>query len=317
MNQPLVSVITPCYNGEPYLKRYFDSVLNQNYPNIELILVDDGSVDKTSEIAEGYRKQLESKGIKYVFLQQANKGQAAALNYGLKYFTGEYLTWPDADDEMTPDCIQKKVEFLELHPEFDFCICRVEGVDSESLKSVAIYERKRTDKKEYFEDMLFVRNMLFMPGAYMVRRNILEKVIPDFEIYSGAGGQNAQILLPVSYYGNLGYMDNILYRYYIRRESHSHSINTSVLQIRQLEYYEKIILETLKRMGNGVYRDYKERIETHYARIKFGNALDSKDTTLLNQYYDEIKKYGVVTPGDRIRVFRYTNPLLRKLQHLE
>lgn len=315
--KPLVSIITPCFNGETYLKRYFDSILNQSYPNLELIFVDDGSADRTADIAEGYREALESKGIKYIILQQENSGQAAALNRGLKYFTGEYLTWPDSDDEMTSDCIEKKVDFLEKHPEFDFCICRVEGVDEDNLKTVEIYERTRTDEKKYFEDIIFVRNMLFMPGAYMVRRSILEKAIPDFEIYSGPGGQNAQILLPVSYYGKLGYMDDVLYKYYIRSESHSHSVNTSTLQIRQLEYYEQIVLATLQKMGTDVLNIYKKRIEIYFTQAKFGNALDSKNPVILKQYYAQKKKYGLVTMKDRIRYFRYTNPVLRKLQRLD
>lgn len=317
MGQPLVSIITPCYNGESYLKRYFESILNQTYPYLELIFVDDGSTDRTAEIAEEYREKLENKGIKYIFLHQENAGQAAALNRGLKYFTGEYLTWPDSDDEMIPDCIEKKVIFFQKHPEFDFSICRVEAVDEDSLEKIEIYEHGYTDEKKYFEDMIFVRNMLFMPGAYMVRRSILEKAIPDLEIYSGPGGQNAQILLPVSYYGKLGYMDDILYRYYVRSKSHSHSIKTPALQIRQIEYYEQIVLATLEKMGNQILDQYKKRVETYFAQIKFGNALDSKDPILLKQYYAQKKEYGLVKMGDRIRFLRYTNPMLRKIQHLD
>ena len=109
MKQPLVSIITPCYNGEPYLDQYFDSILKQTYQHLELIFVDDGSTDRTSEIAENYREKLEYRGIRYILLKQENRGQASALNHGLKYFTGEYLTWPDSDDVMTPECIEEKV----------------------------------------------------------------------------------------------------------------------------------------------------------------------------------------------------------------
>lgn len=112
MTKPLVSIITPCYNGEAFLKRYFESILNQTYPNLELIFINDGSTDRTEEIALSYRERLEKRGITYIYEKQENAGQAAALNRGLKLFTGEYLTWPDSDDVMTKDSIEKKSIFL-------------------------------------------------------------------------------------------------------------------------------------------------------------------------------------------------------------
>ena len=124
--KPLVSIITPCYNGEKYADRYFQSVLNQTYDHLELIFVNDGSTDRTEEIALSYKKELEEKGIQYTYLYQDNAGQAAALNNGLKIFHGEYLVWPDSDDEMTPDSIEKRAAFLESHP--DLGIMRSNGI---------------------------------------------------------------------------------------------------------------------------------------------------------------------------------------------
>lgn len=67
MTKPLVSIITPCYNGEAFLKRYFESILNQTYPNLELIFINDGSTDRTEEIALSYRERLEKRGITYIY----------------------------------------------------------------------------------------------------------------------------------------------------------------------------------------------------------------------------------------------------------
>ena len=61
MEQPLVSIITPCYNGENFIKRYFDSILKQTYSNIELFFVNDGSTDQTESIALSYREALEKR----------------------------------------------------------------------------------------------------------------------------------------------------------------------------------------------------------------------------------------------------------------
>ena len=84
----LVSIVTPCYNGETHLDRFFQSILRQTYDDLEIVFVDDGSKDKTREIANFYQCEFEKKGIRFVYCFQENAGQAAALNRGLKYFTG-------------------------------------------------------------------------------------------------------------------------------------------------------------------------------------------------------------------------------------
>lgn len=95
---PKVSIITPCYNGEHKISKFLDSLLNQTYNNIELIVVNDGSLDKTEEVINSYKEKLISKGMDFIYLYQSNQGQAAAINNALKYFTGKYLMWPDSDD---------------------------------------------------------------------------------------------------------------------------------------------------------------------------------------------------------------------------
>ena len=65
---PLVSIITPCYNGEKFLERFLDSVLNQTYENIELILVNDGSTDKTDDIANKYKNKFDERDYAYIYI---------------------------------------------------------------------------------------------------------------------------------------------------------------------------------------------------------------------------------------------------------
>ena len=112
--QKKVSIITPCYNGEMYVERMLNSVLEQDYNNIEFILINDGSTDKTEAIVKKYETKFKKKGIDFIYIYQSNSGQAAALNKGLAIFKGDYLTWPDSDDMLSKDSISKKVEFLIL-----------------------------------------------------------------------------------------------------------------------------------------------------------------------------------------------------------
>jgi glycosyltransferase involved in cell wall biosynthesis len=95
-----VSIITPCYNGESFVSRYLDTILNQSYNNLELILVNDGSTDQTEAIVMSYKPKFKEVGIEFIYMYQEHAGQAAALNQGLKIFTGDYLTWPDSDYQL-------------------------------------------------------------------------------------------------------------------------------------------------------------------------------------------------------------------------
>ena len=74
MNQdPIVSIITPCYNGENYVQRFLDSILAQTYSSIELIIINDGSIDNTEKIVYGYKESLKTRNIKLVYIYQENK----------------------------------------------------------------------------------------------------------------------------------------------------------------------------------------------------------------------------------------------------
>ena len=105
----MISIISPCYNVEPYLPRYIDSILAQTHTDWELILIDDGSTDQTGYICDEYAKK--DKRIQVVHKQ--NEGVSEARNTGLELCKGEYIVFFDADDWIEPDM---------LHVLFDACI---------------------------------------------------------------------------------------------------------------------------------------------------------------------------------------------------
>ena len=302
MNRPLVSIITPCYNGERFVKRYFDCILAQTYSPLELIFINDGSTDHTEEIALSYRERLEQKGIRYIYEYQENTGQAAALNRGLKLFTGEYLTWPDSDDVMTPDCIEKKVKFLELNSGYGLCICKSYLVnENEPKKIIGILERvPPVGEDNFFDDLIFIKNVYFTPGGYMVRSDAFLKAIPDREIYAGRGGQNLQMLLPVLRSYKCGYMQEILNYYYESSQSHSHSIVTTVQKAKQIELYEQIILETLYRIDPALNQEYKQKVLHYFGKWLFGIAIDAGDKKAMKKYYIQLKCNGKVSLKERL-----------------
>jgi len=110
---PLVSVIIPCYNGESYLQKSIGSVLDQTYKHWELIVVDDGSTDRSKLIVEPYAK--EDDRIKYYY--QQNKGLPGARNAGASRSTGIYLFFLDCDDWISPLMLEQGVSYLTDHKE--------------------------------------------------------------------------------------------------------------------------------------------------------------------------------------------------------
>lgn len=110
--KPLVSVVIPAYNAERFIRRSLESALSQSYRNIEIIVVDDASTDKTARIIESY----EDSRIKY-FRQEPNKGQGPARNIGIRESTGQYITFLDADDYYLPEKVAREVEYLRKHPQ--------------------------------------------------------------------------------------------------------------------------------------------------------------------------------------------------------
>ncbi len=126
MNNPLVSIVLPTYNGEEYISRAIQSIINQTYTNWELIIVNDCSVDSTSEIINNFSKQ--DSRIK-VINNDKNMKLPASLNRGFKEANGEYYTWTSDDNEYYPEAIAKMVSFLNNNSDFGmvYAICKVVG----------------------------------------------------------------------------------------------------------------------------------------------------------------------------------------------
>ena len=115
MSTPLISCIVPVYNGERFLAQTLDSVLEQTYQPLEVLLSDDGSTDGTPEIAARYSKQIR-------YLTHANTGPGAARNRGLRLAQGDFVALLDADDLWHPEKLQKQIDQFEKDPDLDVCV---------------------------------------------------------------------------------------------------------------------------------------------------------------------------------------------------
>lgn len=108
---PKVSVIIPTYNRSEFIKKSVDSVIEQTFKDFELIIIDDGSKDKTSEIISGYKNKV-------IYFYQENKGPAAARNKGIALSKGLYIAFLDSDDTWDKNKLQIQIRQMENNPEF-------------------------------------------------------------------------------------------------------------------------------------------------------------------------------------------------------
>lgn len=301
----LVSIVTPCFNGEKYIERFLKSVLAQSYPNIELIIVDDGSIDRTQNVIERYQEEYLKHGKKIIYCFQENAGQAAATNRGLQLFHGEYLLWVDSDDAFSENFVQARVEFLEKNPGCMYCYGKAILISENDGKIICVAD-KRSSCNSFFEDILWVNDVFY--SGYMVRKSAFDKAVYKRDIYTGRGGQNAQLLLPLAwYYGEPGFVTQSEYFYYKHQDSHSSSQNTTEKRIQQLHNYEVILVETIKRINDQKATEYIDEIQKHYAHLRFGNAVDTKNAEMIKKYYKELQKLRTVAVHDFVMFIKYAS----------
>lgn len=206
---PLVSIVIPAYNAAEYLCEAIDSVLDQSYPNIELIVLDDGSTDGTSEILKRYPEG------DFYRESHPNMGQAATLNKGWAMSKGEFLGYLSADDTLLPDAVEMLVGYFDQDSSVAMVYCDYEYMDqnSSALKTIRLPE---------FSYSEMILKILCIPGpGALWRRTAFEKCggwdeslrqLPDYEFW-----------LRLSLYGSFYHVPNSLARFRVHTGSQTYS----------------------------------------------------------------------------------------------
>lgn len=216
----MVSVILPVYNEEAYIEEAIDSILNQTYTNLELIVIDDGSTDTTLEII--MRKKSEDDRI--VLITRKNKGLVTSLNEGILIAKGEYIARMDADDKSHLDRLEKQVAYMEMNKDVyllgtNYSLLYEPGL-SEDVKKAAQGTHKRSmapiDSMNWF--LSTNETMKFIHPTIMMRKTLFDKIglyrqykLEDIELYFRCGINNLRI----------DKLDEILLDYRVRANSKS------------------------------------------------------------------------------------------------
>ena len=163
----LVSVIVPAYNVEQYVAQAIQSVLAQTYPYFELLIIDDGSRDRTIDICSSFQDS------RILLIRQQNRGLAGARNTGIRHAQGEYLAFLDADDCWLPEKLAKHVQHLESSPHVGVSFSRSAFIDSQG-KALGIYQMPKLTG--ITPSHLLCRNPIGNGSAAVIRRQVLESI---------------------------------------------------------------------------------------------------------------------------------------------
>jgi glycosyltransferase involved in cell wall biosynthesis len=248
-------MVIPCYNKEKYITNMFDSILVQEWDNIEIILVNDGSTDTTRDIISEYEPKFRSRGFDVLIVDQENRGVAAAVYEGLKRVTGEYVCQVDADDELDPKYVSTLAGWLYENSEYEWVVCDV-------LNIVGTKEEHRNYFKSIVSEFRDLSNIieLFLLSKivrynheYMVRTYYLKKaeVVERFH-YELRKTQQPQFIFPLaSAGGKLKHIPLPLYRY----AQNETSISNKQTFKEHMEYYrvKNLIIENAIKSLNSDY----------------------------------------------------------------
>ena len=281
MDNPLVSVVIPAYNHERYVEECLQSMLEQTYPELELLIIDDGSRDRTWEKMLSLKEKCEKRFRRVVMERQENRGICVTLNRLLALAHGKYIFDIASDDAAVPDAIETEVRFLEEHPDCVLVVGNDDIIDEDSERiawdkqhravplgtpgSYAdavsyVMDTYAMNANYYGEDFGSYRSLLganYIVNGYTYRKSALGE--GDF-FTPEAPVEDWYLVLQLSKVGKIKYIDRILYHY------RWHGTNTVHDSGRMREMVRRNFLFELEHCHDPRYRKYLEP----YARMAEG-----------------------------------------------
>ena len=227
---PFVSVITPAYNQGIFLRDTIESVLSQDYPNIEFLVLNDGSTDETENILKEYTGRI-------MWETQPNMGQTPTINKGWAKTKGRIITWLNSDDTFLPGGVRTGVEYLMKHPETgivfgDTLLTKADGTPIDKSPPQPPFD--------YMRFLVNCNNTVSQPSTF-IRREVIEKVgelDPKFYYF-----MDWDLWLRAGLHFKIDHIDDVMSTYRLHAESKT--VAQSLKAAPELEYmYKKYFSRT-------------------------------------------------------------------------
>ena len=288
MESPLVSIVIPVYNGANYMRTAIDSALAQTYPNIEIIVVNDGSSDdgQTERIALSY-------GDKIRYFYKENGGCASALNYGISKMKGDFLSWLSHDDVYSPDKIQKQMDYIQEHKldeKRTVISCNIEVINHVGKKL-----RKCVKASGYLDPEQSFRRCVIGGSFNGCSLLIPKPVIDDI----GAFGETYTYILDQVYWTEIALAGYSYYHaeeilVYNRRHGEQVSVKKQALLDTETDRFTENLYSRIFKDGGSVFNQ----------KILYYFCAQTGRKKLAQQMKKELQQQGHFSFGDRVKVLK-------------
>lgn len=249
---PMVSVVIPTYNESRFLPRCIESVLNQTYNNLEIIVVSDGSTDDTNDVVNSY---LATGKVRLIV--QNNSGVSRARNNGVNHCSGEYIAFIDSDDAWFPHKLDKQLDVFLKHNDIVLVTTGLNKVNvNGDLLSVPSVDLSYSDKPEDYSHLLLCSDGVIglAPSSWMLHKKSFDQLNGFVE---GIISEDYEFLIRLSEIGRFYIISDALIEYTVRSDSLMRSDNvlehTSLIDVINLHKNKYSFIQYKKRLSSIYY----------------------------------------------------------------
>ena len=275
MIKECISIIVPIYNSEKTLKKCVDSLLNQSYRNLDIILVDDGSMDESKQICEDY--VLKDERVRAFHVE--NGGVSSARNFGIAHSKGEYLFLIDSDDYISNDCLEKLINVMKIS-NTDIAMCNYYEVYNTFSKEIKLYDNEVMEIKKVIEDFFYQRTKTLFSCSKLYKKSIICKEFKKFIycedvlfVYENIGKLE----------GGIACVSEPLY-YYVRRDESTTRRNKAIDLMDMLNVSKILVEDALNNHNNYICSTYAAAVNwSFYAYLNVNNENSDEGKELKKQ----------------------------------
>ncbi len=300
MINPLVSIVLPVYNAEAYLDRCLQSILGQTYTNIQIVVIDDGSKDKSVSIIQKYLKDE-----RITFVQKSNSGPSDTRNIGIQNAEGEYITFVDADDYVSKDYVEKLLLPFTQQDNTDLVVSNYIELAHYNINGTLISQITKSGPIEDFQALLFQGTMGVLWGK-MFRTSIIQQ----YQLLLPAEIHFQEDLLFVAHYVRnckvvYGITDGLYYYNRLNENSITSKLSKSLLlefqkvqtkllelyhdtpterliQVRNNQFYQSYLINCVKQLG---FKEFRQELNA----LDFKKHINSSSKRLYQPYFILLK----------------------------